>query len=266
MDPLTGSPGIPAGLSVVPARRSPATPAADRSPANPNAGPRSPAILVLPGGGYERHADHEAEPVAEWLASLGIHAFVLRYRLSPHRHPAPLADAKAALAWIRRGGHGLAVDASRVGVLGFSAGGHLAATLAGSVPTGDDTLDVPESRPDLAILCYPVVSFETAVHQGSINNLLGAEPSENQLAALSAELTVTDRTPPAFIWHTFDDPAVDVEHSLRYALALRKAAVPAELHVFPHGRHGLGLAAGVAGVEQWTGLCATWLSGHGWRP
>ena len=258
MDPLTALAIKPPGLSFVPARRG-----ADAPPAD--ARRQSPAILILPGGGYERHGDHEAEPVAEWLSSLGIHAFVLRYRVAPHRHPAPLADAKAALAWIRSGGHGLAVDGSRVGVLGFSAGGHLAATLAAGIPTGDDALDVPDSRPDLAILCYPVVSFERTVHQGSIDNLLGASPSKDLLAGLSAELTVTGRTPPAFIWHTFDDGAVDVQHSLRYALALRQAAVPAELHVFPEGRHGLGLAAGVAGVERWTELCAAWLDGHGWR-
>lgn len=251
MDPVTGGPLMPAGLSVVPAASRPDL--------------QSPAMLVLPGGGYERHADHEAEPVAEWLASLGIHAFVLRYRVAPHRHPAPLADAKSALAWIRSGGHGLGVDVSRVGVLGFSAGGHLAATLASGVPAGDDALDVPDSRPDLAILCYPVLSFESAVHQGSIDNLLGPSPSQDLLAGLSAERTVNARTPPAFIWHTFDDAAVDVQHSLRYALAMRQAAVPAELHVFPRGRHGLGLAAGEAGVERWTELCATWLAGHGWR-
>ena len=251
MDALTGSPTMPAGLSVI---------AAGGAPPG-----ESPAMLILPGGGYERHAGHEAEPVAEWLASLGIHAFVLRYRVAPHRHPEPLRDAKAALAWIRSGGHGLAVDSSRVGVLGFSAGGHLAATLAAAVPCGEASLDVPGSRPDLSILCYPVLSFTAAVHQGSINNLLGASPSTELLAQLSAELTATGDTPPSFIWHTFDDGAVDVGHSLRYALALRQAAVPAELHVFPHGRHGLGLAAGVSGVERWTELCATWLAGLGWR-
>lgn len=132
------------------------------------------------------------------------------------------------------------------------------------VRTGDDSLDVPDSRPDLSILCHPVVSFESAVHQGSINNLLGASPSAELLAGLSAELTVTAHTPPAFIWHTSDEGAVDAGHSLRYALALREAAVPAELHVFPHGRHGLGLAVGVAGVERWTELCGTWLAGNGW--
>ena len=251
MDALTDSPAMPPGLSITPAKGEPLQ--------------ESPAMLVLPGGGYARHGDHEAEPVAEWLASLGIHAFVLRYRVAPHRHPAALQDAKAALAWIRRGGHGLAVDGNRVGVLGFSAGGHLAATLAAGTPSGDASLDVPASLPDLSVLCYPVLSFETAVHQGSIDNLLGASPSKEILAGLSAERTVTGDTPPAFIWHTFDDGSVDVEHSLRYALALRHAAVPAELHVFPHGRHGLGLAGGVSGVERWTELCATWLAGRGWR-
>lgn len=130
-------------------------------------------MLILAAGGYERHAPHEAGPVAEWLASLGIHAFILRYRVAPHRHPAPLADAKAAMQWIRGGSHGLAVDGARTGVLGFSAGGHLAATLSTAVHTGDPALDQPASVPDVAVLCYPVVSFSSSVHQGCIDNLLG---------------------------------------------------------------------------------------------
>lgn len=223
-----------------------------------------PAILVLPGGGYAHHAPHEAEPVAEWLASLGVHAFVLRYRTSPHRHPAPLIDAKRAMQWIRSGKHGLAVDAGRVGVLGFSAGGHVAATLSTSVATGDAGLDSNLSVPDLAVLCYPVVSFTAWTHQGCVDNLLGQAPSDSSLRELSAELNVSGSVPPTFAWHTADDAAVDAEHSLRYASALSRAGVPTELHLFPHGRHGLGMAPNDPAVTQWTSLCERWLEGRGW--
>ncbi len=226
-------------------------------------GPR-PAVLVLPGGGYARQADHEAEPVAAWLASLGIHAYVLRYRVAPHRHPAPLEDAKAALLQIRDGAHGLDVDRGRVGVLGFSAGGHLAATLSTAVATGDAALDVQGAVPDLSVLCYPVISCTEQVHQGSVDNLLGLAPSQELLREMSADLHVTAKTPPAFVWHTADDAAVPVQHSLSYAGSLMRAGVPAELHVFPQGRHGLGLAPEDPGPAQWTGLCAGWLHRMGW--
>lgn len=226
-------------------------------------GPR-PAVLVLPGGGYARQADHEAEPVAAWLAGLGIHAYVLRYRVAPHRHPEPLEDAKGAMLRIRDGALGLAVDGTRVGVLGFSAGGHLAATLSTAAAAGSATLDVRATVPDLTVLCYPVVSCLDDPHQGSVDNLLGASPSGDLLRALSAELHVTAATPPAFVWHTADDEAVPVHHSLAYAGSLARAGVPAELHVFPHGRHGLGLAREVPGPDQWTALCAAWLDRMGW--
>jgi acetyl esterase/lipase len=221
-------------------------------------------MLVLPGGGYAHHAEHEGEPVAHWLSSLGIHAFVLRYRTSPHRHPAPLTDAKRAVQWIRTGGHGLSVDPDRVGVLGFSAGGHVAATLSTSVATGDAALDIKSSLPDLAVLCYPVVSFTSTVHQGCIENLLGDSPAAASLRALSAELNVTHSVPPTFAWHTADDAAVDAAHSLRYVSALNKACIPTELHLFPHGRHGLGMALDNADVGQWTTLCKRWLQSRGW--
>jgi acetyl esterase/lipase len=224
----------------------------------------SPAVLVLPGGGYARQADHEAEPVAHWLASLGIHAFVLRYRVAPERYPAALIDAKQAMLHIRSGSHGLAVDPDRVGVLGFSAGGHLAATLCTAAVTGSPGMDVPAAVPDLAVLCYPVVSFTRDVHQGCVDNLLGNAPPPELIAALSAECHAGPETPPAFLWHTADDDAVPVSHSLAYAQALLGAGVPAELHIFPHGRHGLGLGAGVPGVSQWPDLCAVWLERAGW--
>lgn len=223
-----------------------------------------PAILVLPGGGYGQTSDHEAEPVAQWLAGLGLHAFVLRYRVAPHRHPAPLADAKEAMLWIRNGHSGLAVDTGRVGVLGFSAGGHLAATLSTAVPTGDSDLDVEGAVPELTVLCYPVVSFTQASHQGSIDNLLGESPSSSALEALSAERNVSGSTPPAFLWHTADDEAVPVANTFAYAGSLAEHGVPVEVHVFPEGRHGLGLAQEEDGPGQWTGLCELWLERRGW--
>ncbi len=224
----------------------------------------APAVLVLPGGGYAKTADHEAEPVAEWLASLGIHSFVLRYPVAPQRHPAPLRAAKQAMIWIRNGGHGLKVDPSRVGVLGFSAGGHLAATLSVQVPPDDPALDGSESVPDLSILCYPVISFVDSAHQGSVDNLAGEGAGPEILRQLSTELHVTPATPPAFLWHTADDQSVPVSHSLAYADALSRAGVPVELHVFPSGIHGIGLALGTPGAEQWTALCAAWLRRRGW--
>ena len=208
------------------------------APSRAGSGER-PAVLVLPGGGYGRQADHEAEPVAEWLAGLGIHGFVLRYRVAPDRHPAPLEDAKQAMLQIRGGAHGLAVDPRRVGVLGFSAGGHLAATLSTAVATGSADLDVPSAVPDLTVLCYPVVSYTRAVHQGSVDNLLGGSPSADLLAELSAEQQVTAATPPAFVWHTADDAAVPV-------------------------RQAQPVADGQAGADQWPALCAGWLDRAGW--
>ncbi|MGO4144970.1 alpha/beta hydrolase [Paenarthrobacter sp. YAF11_1] len=238
-------------------------PAVERSTGDPSA-QAAPAILVLPGGGYAKQADHEAEPVAEWLASLGIHAFVLRYRVAPNQHPAPLVDAKQAMLWIRSGDHGLKVDATRVGVLGFSAGGHLASTLSVEVATGDPALDTIDAVPDLSILCYPVISFLDSVHQGSVDNLAGAGAAAEVLQELSTDLHVSPTTPPAFLWHTADDQSVTISHSLAYAGALSRAGVATELHVFPNGIHGLGLALGTPGAEQWTALCAAWLRRMGW--
>jgi acetyl esterase/lipase len=214
---------------------------------------------VLPGGGYAGQAPHESEPVARWLNGLGIAAFVLDYRVAPERHPAPLLDAKQAMRFIRSS---FAVDPGRIGVLGFSAGGHLAATLSAGTPvTGDQTDD----RPDLAVLCYPVISFLEVPESGSMRNLLGPDPDESDRELLSPERHIDARTPPTFLWHTADDEAVDVNNSLLYGKNLAERGIPFELHVFPHGKHGLGLGPDDRAVGQWTGLCAEWLAGHGWR-
>lgn len=213
----------------------------------PDEAGRRPAILILPGGGYSRHAPHESEPVAEWLNSLGIAAFVLRYRVSPHRYPAPLDDGWAALEFIR---NHESVDSSRVGVLGFSAGGHLAGLLA----TGTD-----QPRPALAVLCYPVISLEDGMNLGSAANLLGPDASEELRRSLSVHRRVDDKTPPSFVWHTADDAGVSLDNSLMVTQALSANGVPVELHVYPHGKHGLGLATGER-AEEWTTSCARWLS------
>ena len=220
-------------------------------------GPR-PAVLVLPGGGYEMLADHEGHDYAEWLRGLGLHAFVLHYPVAPARHPEPVTAAAAALAYLRSDDHDLAVDPTRVGVIGSSAGGHL----AGCLSVGVFGTDAP--RPDFAILCYPVISFLDEPHVGSAENLLGPDLTEQDRAALSLERLVDGRTPPTFLWSTADDEAVPVSNSLRYAQALVDAGVSTELHVLPHGRHGLGLAPDVPEVAGWSRLCEQWLQRGGW--
>jgi acetyl esterase/lipase len=228
---------------------------------------RAPAVLVLPGGGYTQVAEHEGAPVARWLNSIGLAAFVLRYRVAPYRHPVPLIDAQRAMRQIRAGAASWGVDPARVAALGFSAGGHLAATLA----TADAELaalpgeDAHSSRPDALVLCYPVISFGPHRHDGSLRALLGDDAPTSGAAALSAELRVGPTTPPAFLWHTADDEAVPLENSLLFASALRAHGVSFALHVFPHGPHGLGLADELPGVGRWKLLCADWFEQKGWR-
>lgn len=228
---------------------------------------RAPAVLVLPGGGYVQTAEHEGAPVARWLNSTGLAAFVLSYRVAPYRHPVPLMDAQRAMRQIRAGAASWGVDPSRVAALGFSAGGHLAATLAtaDAEPAALPGEEGSSSRPDALVLCYPVVSFGPHRHDGSLRNLLGDDAPPSEAAALSAELRVGPTTPPAFLWRTADDEAVPVENSLLFASALRAQGVPFALHVFPHGRHGLGLADELPDVGRWRLLCADWFEQKGWR-
>lgn len=226
------------------------------------------AVIVFPGGGYNHLAEHEGEPIARWLNAEGLAAFVLRYRVSPYKHPAPWQDASRAVRLVRSRATEWGVRPDKIGVLGFSAGGHLAATLSTrwdqGDPTDPDPVERHSSRPDAAVLCYAVVTFfERYYHGGSVRTLLGDPPPQELADSLSAELGVTVKTPPAFLWHTADDDRVPVENSLLYAAALRRCAVPFELHIFPHGRHGLGLAAADPVVGQWTALCAGWLRSAG---
>jgi acetyl esterase/lipase len=228
------------------------------------------AVLVCPGGGYRvLAADHEGRAVAEWLNSLGVSAFVLQYRLGPrYRYPAPLQDAQRALRMLRARAQEWGVDPRRIGILGFSAGGHLAATAAtdaaGENGGAADPIERVSPRPDFAILCYPVITLAgPAAHAGSRTHLLGEVPDPQLVEALSAERRVTTETPPTFLFHTADDAAVPVENSILFFEALRRAGVPAALHVFPRGRHGVGLAPGDPLLSQWPRLCAQWLEAEG---
>jgi acetyl esterase/lipase len=229
------------------------------------------AVVVCPGGGYRTLAsDHEGKQVAEWLDSLGVSAFVLQYRVGPrYRHPAPLQDAQRALRLVRSRARDFAIDPARVGILGFSAGGHLAATTGTHFDDGRadaaDPIERMGSRPDFMVLAYPVMSFAAPfAHGGSRQFLLGDTPDPALVQELSNETKVTARTPPAFLFHTADDASVPVENSLVFFEALKKAGVPAELHVFPHGRHGVGLAPEDPVLSQWPKLCAAWLRAMGW--
>ena len=205
------------------------------------------AFVVLPGGGYRGRAAHEGEPIARWLNSVGVTAFVARYRVSPYRNPAPATDAARAIQYVRAHAAEWQLDPARVGILGFSAGGHLASTAATQFVDGDAASSDPvartSSRPDLAILIYPVITFidEPNVHKGSRTNLLGADATPEEMAAMSSERRVTSRTPPVFLIHTTGDTGVPPENSLLFVQAMRKAGVAVELHLFEGGRHGFGL-------------------------
>lgn len=227
------------------------------------------AVIVCPGGGYRQRAEHEGEPVAKWLNTLGIHAFVLHYRVAPYRFPAALADVLRAIRYVRYHVEQWQINENKIGILGFSAGGHLCAsagTLYDKVEPSSigvsltDPIDQCSARPDLLMLCYPVISMkEPHVHAGSKLNLLGEEPEEAMVALLSLDEQVNAGTPPAFLWHTADDQAVPVENSLRFAAALSRHQVPFDLHVYEKGRHGLGLASDDKHVGTWSDVCGIWL-------
>jgi acetyl esterase/lipase len=222
---------------------------------------RHPLVLVFPGGAYREHADHEGAGPARWLASIGLNALVVRYPLAPAHYPSQLLRAREVLAAARSGALGLPVDRTRIGVLGFSAGGHLAALLSSLVTVGTPE---PTDRADLAVLAYPVISLANEPHEESVVNLLGEGATPAERRALSAENLVDDCTPPTFLWHTADDGGVPVSHSLRYASALAAHTVPFDLHVFERGEHGKGLARGLGPLEAWTSLCEAWLRQRGW--
>lgn len=228
------------------------------------------AVIVCPGGGYRNLAmDHEGKQIAEWLNSLGISAFVLKYRLGPrYHHPAMINDAHRAIRMVRSQATDLGIATDRIGIWGFSAGGHLAATAATHFDNGDaaatDPLGRIGSRPDFAVLAYPVISFTTPyTHVGSKNNLLGDNPDPKLVESLSNELQVSRQTPPVFLFHTNEDSGVPPENSVLFYLALRKAGIPAELHIYEKGRHGVGLAPTDATLSSWPSRLADWFRTRG---
>jgi acetyl esterase/lipase len=227
------------------------------------------AVLVCPGGGYGALADHEGHPVAQWLNSVGVTAAVLKYRLGPrYHHPAPLQDAARGLRTLRARAAEWKINPERIGILGFSAGGHLASSLSthfeDGAPTAADPIERVSSRPDFAILIYPVISFTTEyAHVGSRNNLLGQNAKPELVELLSSEKQVTARTPPTFLLHTAGDRGVPCENSILYALALRRAKVPVELLVYERGEHGFGLGGSDPVLSGWPAQCAAWMKGRG---
>ena len=226
------------------------------------------SVIVCPGGGYTRLADHEGRPVAEWLNSLGITAFVLKYRHGPrYHHPSPLQDAARAIRTVRARAKEWNLDPNRIAILGFSAGGHLASTIGTHFDDGNaaspDPIERVSSRPDRLILIYPVISMRQFTHAGSKRQLLGENPPDELVVLLSNDEQVTKQTPPTFLVHSTDDSGVPVENSLRFVEALRKAGVPFELHVYEHGGHGYGLGGNDPVLLSWPKRCADWLKLQG---
>jgi acetyl esterase/lipase len=223
------------------------------------------AVVVCPGGGYRNLADHEGHAIAVWLNSIGVTGIVLKYRLGPrYQHPAMMNDVLRAIRTARAKAAEWKIDPARIAVMGFSAGGHLASTAATHFddgnPQSSDPIERFSSRPDLAILCYPVITLDgPATHRGSRQNLLGENPPADLVDLMSNEKQVTSRTPPTFFFHTQDDSAVPVENSLLFAAALRREQVPYELHVYEKGRHGVGLAQDKPALATWPTLLENWL-------
>ena len=229
--------------------------------------PLGTAIVVCPGGGYRNLSmEKEGSKVAEFLNGLGVTAFVLRYRLGPrYRHPIPLGDARRALRVVRARAGELGLQRERVGLMGFSAGGHLTATVATHVdrgrPGAGDPIERESARPDFAVLAYPVITLaESWLHRGSRNMLLAPDQQHPDiLHDLSNERQVTAETPPTFLFHTDADTGVPAENSVAFYLALRKAKVPAELHIYEPGPHGIGLGGTDPALVTWPDRLAGWL-------
>ncbi len=225
------------------------------------------AMVICPGGGYVALAPHEGNDYALWLNQHGVTCFVLKYRLgsSGYRHPAMFNDATRAVRWVRAHADEFKIDPHRVGIMGSSAGGHLASTVLTRFDAGNtnavDPVERQSSRPDLGILCYPVITMGEFTHHGSRDNLLGKNPDPELVKSLSNELQVTTNTPPCFLWTTFEDRAVPMENTMMFAEALRKNHVPFDLHVYEKGGHGMGLKdkPPFANPHPWAADCLFWL-------
>jgi acetyl esterase/lipase len=228
------------------------------------------AVMICPGGGYGiLAASHEGSDFAKWFNDRGISAFVLKYRLPSEKtmtkqHEVPLMDAMQAMKIIRKGAGKWNIDLNKIGVMGFSAGGHLAATLSTHFNMGEKAS--PEAKPNFSILLYPVISLMPALaHGGSRDNLLGAEKSDELIKYYSNELQVSAQTPPAFLVHAMDDTGVPVENSIEYYLALKKQKIPAEMHLYPKGGHGYGMRTeGKGSLANWPAAMEGWLKSLGY--
>ena len=259
--------GAPGALGATPADQP------EMTPYLPPAGTANgTAVVIFPGGGYQHLAmDHEGSAVANWLAGVGVTTFVVKYRLGPsYHHPIELGDAQRAIRIARARAAEWNIDPRRLGVIGFSAGGHLASTTGTHFDAGNasstDPIERASSRPDFMLLLYPVITMraDSVTHAGSRLNLLGKDPSPELERLLSNETQVTPQTPPTFIVHTEDDRTVPVQNALLFYDALKRNGVQAEMHVFEHGPHGFGLAPTNPVLAVWTTLCETWMRQHGW--
>jgi acetyl esterase/lipase len=224
-----------------------------------------PCVVVLPGGGYCVRAGHEAEPIAKFFNSRGLHSVVVDYRVSPNRFPAPLADAQRAIKLLRANAEKWNIDINRIVTLGFSAGGHLSGACAtlddvtASRP-GADEVDRLNARPNGAVLCYAALSCEKGWgNYGCGENLLGKERCKYESEYFTIQNRVTDQTPPIFMWHTSDDPVVNVTNALVFGERLRDHKIPFEMHIYPHGPHGIGLAKDYEDSAHWADLAADWI-------
>lgn len=230
------------------------------------------AMVICPGGGYAHLAPHEGHDYALWLNQHGVTCFVLKYRLgsSGYHYPAEFEDVTRAMRWTRAHATEYHIDAHRIGIMGSSAGGHLAATLLTHFDAGNsnaaDVIERQSSRPDLGILCYAVITMGQFTHQGSKENLLGKNPSPELVKLLSDELQVTTNTPPCFLWTTFEDHTVPMENTMMFAEALRKNHVPFALHVYEKGGHGMGLRdkPPFHHPHPWAADCLFWLQQQGY--
>lgn len=235
----------------------------------PETNPTQTGVLVIPGGAYGYLAEPEGKPVAIWLQQHGVAAFVLHYRVAPYHYPAEMLDGLRAVRIIRSRANEFHIASDKIGVWGFSAGGHLASYLMtqwqqqlASIP---DKLDAIDARPDFGILAYPVISMKPEItHHGSHENLLGPGAAPELEAQLSSELNVETNSPPAFLFATTDDGVVTVQNSIAFYSAYIQKHVPIEMHLFEHGPHGVVLAQNLPGASGWPNLLITWMARHGW--
>ncbi len=225
------------------------------------------AVIVCPGGGYERKAAHEGAPIAQMINAAGAHAFTLDYRVKPYRHSAPLADARRAIRYVRAHAKQLGVLPDKIAILGFSAGGHLSACCGTLYDAGDpaspDPVERVSCRPDAFAPCYAVLSFELIDWPDARRDLIGEDGRQGDSRALCLDKQVTRDTPPCFLWHTAQDGVVSAQHSLRFAGALLENNVPFALHVYPYGKHGIGLGENNAQARRWPQALGDWLGDLG---